>query len=197
MLLLLPGYYNFSKPTNQGIGGVTIGHFTQVRPQARPAVRRQWRWGESALEGFPAAPAWLCTTGARIPRTWAEAHPAAAPCARDCTKDCALPWRSPLLPSIPQVVWASTTQVGCGVATCPPDPGSTKNRTLVVCRYSPPGERPHSVPAAQKGLGMAGRGAASAPWSEACNRIPTVLSHCLANPLQATGSREEVGTPLR
>ena len=53
MLLPLPGYYNFSKPTNQGIGGVTIGHFTQVRPQARPTVRRQWRRGSPHWRASP------------------------------------------------------------------------------------------------------------------------------------------------
>ena len=39
-----------------------------------------------------------------------------------------------------QVVWASTTKVGCGVALCPAGTiASTMQSVYVVCQYGPPG----------------------------------------------------------
>jgi pathogenesis-related protein 1 len=53
-----------------------------------------------------------------------------------------------------QIVWASTTQVGCAVQICPagvgtPPPGFTGDWTYIVCNYSPPGniigQRPYAA----------------------------------------------------
>jgi hypothetical protein len=41
--------------------------------------------------------------------------------------------------SLPALVFTCTTQVGCGVVTCPPAAGITQAWKYLVCNYAPPG----------------------------------------------------------
>lgn len=64
-----------------------------------------------------------------------------------------------------QIVWSSTTQVGCAIQNCPagvgtPPPGIVGPWTYVVCNYSPPGniagQRPYSAATAAE-VSLSGR----------------------------------------
>ncbi|KAH7052529.1 CAP domain-containing protein, partial [Linnemannia elongata] len=45
-----------------------------------------------------------------------------------------------------QVVWKNTTQVACGIARCPAGAIFAQPSTLIVCRYTPPGNFPGQFP---------------------------------------------------
>jgi hypothetical protein len=68
-----------------------------------------------------------------------------------------------------QIVWASTTSVGCALQVCPagvgtPPPGFPGDWTFIVCNYSPPGnivgQRPYAATTAAE-VSLSGRVVAS------------------------------------